>query len=238
MGYFRNDIASPDAQLEMAHRRVAGAQQVQLFGFNRTIGTAYETVWNNGGGIYTFPAEAITVSAVSSSASDTMPVLIQGLDTDYKPITDIVTLDGTTSVDSAVQFYRINNVVILSGNNVGNISFTNGGTTYAYIEATFGTGQGIIYTTSADHSLYISTAHFTSGTVNGNKYLFSRACQISSNGRVLHFWESTFQRDIMFPVAVPFRVPPKTDFTIEAKSSSNTNELSVYIGAVLLQENP
>jgi hypothetical protein len=45
-----------------------------------------------------------------------------------------------------------------------------------------------------------------------------------------------FHRDIEFDIKVPFRVPPKTDFTIEAKSSSSTNELSVYIGAVLLQE--
>ena len=236
MGYFRNDIASPHAQLEIAHRRVAGAQQVQLFGFNRSIEVAYETVWNNGGGIYTFPTQALTISVVSSSASDTMPVLIQGLDTDYEPITDIVTLNGTTSVDSAVQFYRINNVVILSGNNVGNISFTNGGTTYAYIEAELGVSQGIIYTTPADQSLYVFTADFTSGTVNPNKYIFSRACQQSSNGRKLHFWESTFATNIEFNVVVPFRIPPKTDFTIEAKSSSGENELSVYIGAVLLEE--
>ena len=236
MGYFRSDIASPDAQLEMAHRRVAGAQQVQLFGFNRDIATSYETVFNNGGGIYTFPTEALTLTVVSSSASDTMPILIQGLDTDYEPITDVVTLDGTTSVTSNIQFYRINNVTILSGNNVGNISLTNGGTTYAYIEAVYGTTQGIIYTTPARHALYISTAHFTSGTVNGNKYLFSRACQRSSTGRELHFWESTFATNISFDVRVPFRVPPKTDFTIEAKSSSGTNELSIYLGCVLLEE--
>ena len=236
MSYFKAGIQSPHAQLELAHRRLDDAQQVQLFGFNRNIATAYETVWNNGGGIYSFPTEAITLTVVSSSASDTMPILIQGLDANYEPLDEIITLDGTSAVTTTNQFYRINNVVILSGNNVGNISITNGGTTYAYIEAVFGTTQGIIYTTPARHSLYISTAHFTSGTVNGNKYLFSRACQRSSTGRELHFWESTFQQDIMFPITVPFRVPPKTDFTIEAKSSSSENELSVYIGGVLLEE--
>lgn len=236
MGYFHRDIASPHAQLEIAHRRIADAQQVQLFGFNRTIDVNYETVWNNGGGIYAFPASALTMTCVSSSASDTMPILIQGLDINYEPITEIVTLNGTTGVNTTIGFYRINNVTILSGNNVGNISVTNGGTTYAYIEATFGTTQGTIYTTPADHSLYIFTAHFTSGTVNPNKYLFSRAMQRSTNGRVLHFWESTFATNIAFDVRVPFRIPPKTDFTIEAKSSSSTNELSIYIGAVLIEE--
>jgi len=236
MGYFKHDITSPDAMLEIAHRRISGAQQVQLFGFNRNIETAYETVWNNGGGIYTFPTQPLTMSLSSTSASDTMPVLLQGLDASYEPIDDIVTLDGTTAVTSNIPFFRINNAVILAGENVGDISVTNGGTTYAYIEETLGSSQGIVYTTRANHSLYVVTANFTSGTVNGNKFLFSRACQVSSNGRTLHFWESTFQQDIRFDVTVPFRVPPKTDFTIEAKSSSNSNELSVYIGAVLLEE--
>lgn len=236
MGYFKHNIMSPDAMLEIAHRRVDGAQQVQLFGFNRTIKTAYETVWNNGGGIYTFPTEPLTMTLVSTSAADTMPVLIQGLDANYEPINDIVTLNGTTPVTSNVSFYRINNAVILSGQNAGAISITNGGTTYAYIEELAGTIQAIVYTTPAKHSLYVHSAHFTSGTVNPNKYLFSQACLVSSNGRVLHFWESTFATNISFQVAVPFRVPPKTDFTIEAKSSSGANELSVYIGAVLLEE--
>lgn len=236
MGYFKDNIASPHAQLELAHRRLDDATQVQIFGFNRTIETSYETVWNNGGGIYTFPTEALTMSCVSSSDLDTMSILIQGLDASYEPLDDIVVLTGTTPVNSNVQFFRINAIVILSGNNVGNISLTNGGTTYGYVEAAHGTEQAIIYSTPARHSLYVFTAHFTSGTVNPNKYLFSRACVQSSTGRIVRFWESTFQRDVTFDLAVPFRVPPKTDFTIEAKSSSGTNELSIYLGCVLLEE--
>ena len=236
MGYFKDNIASPHAQLEMAHRRLSDATQVQLFGFNRDIETSYETVWNNGGGLYTFPTEALTMSCVSSSTSDTMSILIQGLDANYEALDDIVVLTGTTPVSTNVPFFRINTVVILSGNNVGNISLTNGGTTYAYIEAAHGTEQAIIYTTPARQSLYVFTAQFTSGTVNPNKYLTSRGVTRSSTGRIIRFWESTFQRDVIFDLAVPFRVPPKTDFTIEAKSSSGTNELSIYLGCVLLEE--
>jgi len=236
MSYFKSGIMSPHAQLEMAHRRLGDAQQVQLFGFNRSIETGYETVWNNGGGLYTFPTEALTMSCVSSSTSDTMSILIQGLDANYEALDDIVVLTGTTPVSTNVPFFRINTVVILSGNNVGNISLTNGGTTYAYIEAEHGTEQAIIYTTPARQSLYVFTAQFTSGTVNPNKYLTSRGVTRSSTGRIIRFWESTFQQDVIFDLAVPFRVPPKTDFTIEAKSSSGTNELSIYLGAVLLEE--
>lgn len=236
MGYFNRDIASPHGQLEIAHRRLDAVKQVQLFGFNRTIGITYETIWNNGGGLYTFPSSALTMSLVSSSASDTMPVLIQGLDANYQEISDLVILNGTTPVTSNQAFFRINTLVIASGNNVGNITVSNGGTEYGYIEATYGTNQGIIYSVPAGHSLYVFNAHFTSGTVNPNKYLYSRGKTTSASGRTLHFWESTFATNISFDLQVPFRVPEKTDFSLEAKSSSSDNQLSVYLGAVLIED--
>ena len=236
MGYFNRDIASPHALLEVAHRRIDAAKTVQLFGFNRTIEITYETVWNNGGGVYTFPSSPVTLSLVSSSSADTMGVYIEGLDADYNEISDLVQLNGLTPVASNKQFYRINAIYTISNINAGNITVTSGGVEYGYIEAGYGTSQGIIYSVPAGHSLYVFNAHFTSGTVNPNKYLFSRGTMQSSTGRITRFWESTFATNIAFDLQVPFRVPPKTDFTIEAKSSSSDNELSVYLGCVLMED--
>ena len=64
---------------------------LNIFGFNRAVETAFETVWNDGGP-YSFPSAAVIMSAVSTSASDVMPVLISGLDSDYEPISETVTL--------------------------------------------------------------------------------------------------------------------------------------------------
>ena len=237
MGYFNRDIASPHAMLEVAHRRIDAAQTVQLFGFNRTIETTYETVWNNGGGIYTFPSSAVTLSIVSSSASDVgNAVFIAGLDEDYNEISDLVVLNGLTPVSSNKSFFRINTFAMGVGNNVGNIVASSSGTEYGYIQADLGTSQGIIYTVPAGHSMYVLNAHFTSGTVNPNKFLYSRGHTISSTGRSTKFWESTFATNIVFDLQVPFRIPEKTDFTIEAKSSSANNELSVYLGCVLMED--
>jgi len=239
MGYFKHDIASPDAMLEIAHRRVAGAEPVHLFGFNRSIDTDYETIFNNGGGIYTFPSDADTLTVSSSSASDTMAVLIQGLDANYKPINDVITLEGTSDVETTEEFLRVNNAVILSGTNVGNISIEHGSDLVAYLEVAYGVQQAIIYTVPADHSLYVKQVVFHSGTANFNQYIFSRACTRSSTGRELHFWESTWQTDMKFDLHIPFRVPEKTDFTIESKGSTafgGANEVNVYLGAILLEE--
>ena len=111
--------------LELVHRGVPGTGAVNIFGFNRAVGTSFETVWNDGG-TYAYPGSAVTMDLVSSSASDTMQVMVTGLDADYASIFDVVTLNGTGSVTTAKSFYRINSAVILTGSNVGDITISNG----------------------------------------------------------------------------------------------------------------
>ena len=78
---------------------------LSIFGFNRTVGTAFETVWNDGGS-YAFPSAAVIMSAVSTSASDVMPVLISGLDSNYEPISETVTLTGTSTVTTTLLYFQ------------------------------------------------------------------------------------------------------------------------------------
>ena len=235
MGYVNEKLSSPHAMLELVHKGVPGTGAVNIFGFNRTLGTTFQTLWNQTGA-YVFPSSAVTMSAVSSSASDTMQVLISGLDADYKSVAAIVTLNGTTPVTTTQTFLRINSALILSGNNVGNITISNGGTTYAYIEATIGITQACLYTVPAGFSLYLFRLDFTSGTVNNNKYLIIRNVVTTSTGRTLRVAEATFQNSqVSFDRQVPFRIAEKTDFQFEGKSSSSTNELSAFIEGILVE---
>jgi len=229
--------SSRHAYLDIARGMYLDWQTVHLFGFNRSIGTSYETIWNNGGGIYAFPGSALTMSLVSSSGSDTMAVRITGLDSNYNQITDTVTLTGTTPVTTSKQFLRINDTRITSGNNVGNITISNGGTTYAYIEATYGVQQSIVYTVPAGFSFYITQVDFTSGTIGSNKYGFARTYLKQFNGPQLYFFETTFvTSQLTYDLQVPFKIPEKCDFSLEAKSSSGTNEITVFLAGVLLDD--
>jgi hypothetical protein len=218
----------------VAKGQYTGVSAFHSFGFNRSIGTSYETIWNNGGGIYTFPSEELTMSVVSSSASDTMGVQITGLDDNYDIITEVVTLDGTTPVTTTQGFFRINDARITTGNNVGNITISNGGTTYSYIEATYGAEQSTVFTVPRDYNLWLNQVSFTSGTLTSNKYMFARACSTFAGGPQLHFFETTFvTSQLSYDLSIPFHIPEKTDFTLEAKSSAQENELSVYINGIL-----
>ena len=235
MGYLNSDLSSPHAMLEIARKRIPGVDPVNLFGFNREVGSTLETIWNDGGQ-YTYPSSAVTMSCVSTSASDTMPILIQGLDADYNQIDEVVTLSGTSAVTTTNQFLRLNSAIILSGSNVGDITINNGGTKYGFIEATLGITQACVYTVPAGHELFLFRIDLTSGTINGNKYLTYRNVTITHTGRILRTAEATWQTgEQSFDRQVPFRIAEKTDFQFEAKSSGGTNEVSIFIEALLME---
>jgi len=236
MGYFHEDVDSPHALLEIASERLPELVPVNIFGFNRTISTAYETIWNDGG-TYAYPGSAVQMSAVSASASDTMAVLISGLDDEYNALAEIITMNGTSAVTTANSFYRINSAVILAGSNVGDITISNDGTTYAFIEAGVGTTQACVYTVPAKHSLYIFRISLTSGTVNGNQYITYRNRIDNSSGRILRVAEATWREGMQtFDRQIPFRIAQKNDFQFEAKSSNSTNEASIFVEALLMKD--
>lgn len=236
MYQFDEDRPTPNFLHDVAKGNIWDSKALNIFGFNRTVGTAFETLWDDGGN-YVFPSSALVMSAVSSSASDTMNLLISGLDANYNEITETVTLAGTSAVQTTLSFLRINSAVILSGSNVGNISISNGGTNYAYISATLGTTQACIYTVPAGHSVYLFRIDCTSGTNNGQKYLTIRNLVCNDSGRKLRVSEATFSTSqVSFDRQVPFKIEEKTDFSFEAKSSASENEVSIFIEAILVRE--
>ena len=226
---------TPHLLFDIAQGKMYDSAAVNIFGFNREIGTAFETIWNDGG-TYVYPSSALAMTIVSSSASDTMQVLVVGLDASYNEVRQTVTLNGTGSVAIPTALFRINTAIILSGSNVGNITIASGGVTYGYIEATLGTTQACIYTVPAGYDLYLFRITANSATTNGQKYLFIRNVTRASNGRTLRVSEATFaMSQVNYDRQVPFKIEEKTDFQFEAKSSSSTNEVAIFVEAVLVK---
>ena len=236
MYQYHQQRPTPHLLFDVAQGRMWDRRAVNIFGFNTTVGTAFETLWNDGAG-YVFPSSAVAMDLVSTSASDTMDVLVSGLDANYAEISETVTLTGTVAVTTSASFLRINSAIILASNNVGDISISNGGTTYGFIGTNLGTTQACIYTVPAGHSLYLFRIDFNSATTNGNKYVTVRNRLANSTGRVLHVAEATFAvSQVSYDRQVPFKIAEKTDFEFQAKSSSATNEIAVFVEAVLVKD--
>ena len=210
---------------------------VHRFSFNASVGTSYATIWDGVAGIYTFPSTAVIMSAVSTSASDTMGLVITGLDADYKEISETVTLTGVTPVSTTKSFLRINYVQIATGSNVGEIDITNGGTVYGHISVGNGVQQSSVFSVPAGQSLYITQIDLSSGTIGANKYVFARTYLKLFGGPTLRFFESTFvTSQLKYEPPVPFKIPEKSDFAIECKSSSGTNEITCYVNGLLIDD--
>jgi len=136
-------------ELQVARGQITGHSLVNIFGYQENVATTFVPVWENVAAI-PYPGSAVAMSAVSDSASDTAVVIqIQGLDTNHNLLIANLTMNGLTPVTTTALFLHVNNVITTSGNAVGNITISNGGTTYAKINAGIGKSQMSIYSVPA-----------------------------------------------------------------------------------------
>lgn len=95
---------------------------------------AAEDLWN-GGGIWVAPTAARTHAIVSSSAEDgagtltgALTIRLYGLDSNYDPAEETVTMNGLTNVNTARAYWMLHRARVMtagsSGNNVGTITAT------------------------------------------------------------------------------------------------------------------
>ena len=235
MYQYNHTRPTPHLLFDVAKNNIFNEKAVDIFGINRAVGTAYETIWDDSGS-YVYPPSALIMSLVSTSALDTMDVLVDGLDADYNILQEIVTLTGTVAVNTTNAFFRINSLVILGGENVGAISASNGGTVYAFIGPLLGVSQSSVYTVPAGHCFYLFRIDVNSATTNGQKYLYIRNV-VTTNGRTIRASEATFAvSQVSYDRQVPFKIVEKSDFQFEAKSSASTNEIAIFIEGVLVKE--
>ena len=101
--------------LEASRKHVVGNHAEFFFGFNPAVGTSYEDIWPNGGDI-TWLTTATAVEIVSSDAADngTTPGLgvqsveVHGLSATGVDQDEIILTNGTTAVQSALTYMRVN----------------------------------------------------------------------------------------------------------------------------------
>ena len=166
------DKNSEPFDLQVGRGTIQGHSLVNIQGNNAAMPTSFRAAWELANTTdFAFPASALTMDFTSSSA-ETLTMRVEGLDANYEPKTATVTFsNSTTGVVSSgtAAFFRINALQVIKGTNVGAISATNGGTTYAQIAAGAGRSQASIYTVPAGHTFFLTRAQaFT--TNNGGHY--------------------------------------------------------------------
>jgi len=223
--------------LQVARGQIPGHSVVNIFGTNTLIGTTFRTPWENNTAL-PFLSAAQRLSLVSSSANDTdVSILVVGVDGDYVLTSEVVTLNGTTPVQTSQEFFRINDLITVSGNAEGDVTASYDGTVYAKILAGFGRNQAAVYTVPHGHSFYLGRIDaFTATANNDNKIMTFRNRISLPDGRVFNVAQTSFLQRMDVARFLPFKVEEKSTLEFQVRISSQTADIGVFGGGYLVKE--
>ena len=192
------------------------------FGVNRNLVSGTQSIWT-GGGLYPWSAldNPETLYVISTSDSDTGSLTLYGLDADYMPLTETVTMTGPTATATQNQFKRIFRMI--AGNtNVGIITartVSGTGTVVAHMEAEKSQTLMAVYTIPANMNAY--KTQFTVGVGKGGDASFTPYVrEFGGAFRVrgeVELYESTFTQTY----TVPIPVGPRADIDFRVTTSGN-----------------
>lgn len=208
------------------------------------IATVPEDVWS-GGGLYPWMTASTALEIVSSDAADSAAgtgartVSIVGLDAAYEPVTQVVTLNGTTPVPNPIELFRINSAIVATSGsgqvNAGTITIRDAGAgaTRTLIALGYGITRQSQFTVRAGYTLQIISM------------LFNVQRQGTEPGATVATWVRAENGTYRMPLEItvggnPYRhdgipgviVPEKSDFGLRcnAVKSNNTDITAGWLG--------
>lgn len=127
-----------DIWLAAAAGLLPGHSTRVIIGANPSVDMAApEDLWD-AGGTYAFATDLAVLNVVSTSANDAgagtgaQTVFVEGLDDQYNPVSETITLNGLTPVPTANKYFRVNSAKVVTagsgGSAAGTITFTHQGT--------------------------------------------------------------------------------------------------------------
>jgi hypothetical protein len=225
-------------ELQVARGQIPGHSVRNIFGTNPAIGTSFHTPWENNTEL-PFLSAAQQLSLVSTSASDTaVSILINGLDANYNIQTEVVALNGTTPVVTTKSFFRINDLITVAGNAVGDVTASYNAVVYAKIIAGRGKNQAAVFTVPAGYSFYLGRIDAFTATANNETKIMTYRNQVTYfDGRVFDVAQTSFIQRMDISRTLPFQVPEKATIELQAKMNSQTADIGIFADGILLKEN-
>ena len=243
------------SNIPIAAGLVDGYSAIHKFGRNPNVGNIPETIWMHGG-LYSYldVGSDSTVYAYSASSDDgpgndgARTITVQGLDNDFNPIEETITVNGAASTASFLRVYRafVATAGVLTAND-GNIlistAASGGGTVLADIGVigsgtTTGLGQTqlALYTIPAGKTGYLSTWNVGVAPMNNSVTVTLLARELDGG--------APFRtKDIIDIVggyttqnySIPLRFPEKTD--IEVRGTGDTGSVISSSFDIMLVDN-
>jgi len=197
------------------------------------------TIWDVNDTLYPWSAwdtAGVLVAAQANASDNGKTVVVLGLDADFNEVSETFTLSSSGTVTGAVTFKRAYRAYMTDGNNVGNVSFSRGGTEILRITATKAQTLMAIYTVPAGYTAYVmqGTMSVQSGAdATGNMFVRYSGQNVF---RIGHTFEvSGAGGQYMYDFAVPIAIPAKSDIDVRATVRSNNARVTSAFDMILIR---
>ena len=256
MSFFYPSITSEDStepfEIQVSRGQIAGHRAITVFGYNADVDQTEVTVWPYTG-IVSYPSVAITLKVSSTSLLDTSggtgarSVTIQGLDANYDEISEVVTLNGQTVVNTVNSYRRINFASVTTVGSTlsaqGDIFFGTGtvtagvpATVYNLIKFDYNNTVTGHYTVPAGHTAFLMQGNFSAGQDTGTTGVRGRLLTIDATGiRRTAAVVTANNASIEYPFEFPIPIPEKTDIEATATGQSQNNQASILFVLLLVK---
>lgn len=232
-------------ELQVARNQIMGHSSFSVFGYNPDLDTTEESVWPDGGTV-PHPTTASVLDIVSTSTSDTAAgtgartVFIGGLDGNYNVVSETVTLDGTTAVETVNEYLYINQFYVAttgSGNaNAGEITAKLSTTLYDLIATGYNQRTTAHYCVPAGYTGYLVTGVITTGQATGSTSVTAFLKQHGPDGILRVGAVSTLNNgSVQYDFTYPYAIPEKNCVGATAIGSAANNSVSAYFNIVLIK---
>ena len=220
-----SDVYNIPFGLSIQRGDVNNFQAIQKFGYNGSVGSSFETIWD-GGGDYTFITSPSTATATSSNtgSDNNGTVEIVGLDSNYDLATETITIGGSASTTSFIRVFRARMINANTGDtNVGTITITVSATTVAQIQPTYGQTLMAVYTVPRFFQAYLVQLDVGSSKDLENEIKFRIKELDNGNSWNTRSFVTTRGGFTEKNFHVPEIIRAKTDIEMRAKSSATSS---------------
>jgi hypothetical protein len=227
------------------------------FGYSAAVGTSDETLWTLGSTAYPYLGAAQVITVSSTSALDTAAgtgartVFISGLNASYNQVSETVTLNGLTAVNTVNSYLRVNRSWVTtagsSGANAGAIHVGYGAVTagvplntLAHIAIGNNQASFSVYTVPAGFTAYLVGIEYGGGAAAGagNPAFFELSTWVRDFGGVFRNRgripiEAMGSGSFAYPVALT--VTEKADFDLRGRANTGTGAVGVSYDMILIE---
>jgi hypothetical protein len=223
--------------LLVSRRKFEGFEAIHKFGQNPALSaSAKESIWKHGG---LYPWDSLTSAAVlhcsSSNVNDDGDLRIEGLDANFLPLVETISLNGTTDVVTTGLFIRMDRMIYQDGANAGNISAKIGaadGDTVSYIGIGDNQTLQAFYTVPANKVGYL--VMYTAGSgKNDDATIDLYVKKFGDTSFLLQSQMDVYQNTSSNSFAVPIKLSPKTDVDFRAITSSANSKVTLNFDILL-----